>query len=57
MLTNSGIDYRSPATIVLIGQPTLRRRLRVGDMAALDQRIQLRYHYPAPALTAALRFD
>ena len=52
MLTNSGIDYRSPATIVLIGQPTLRRRLRVGDMAALDQRIQLRYHYPAPALTA-----
>jgi len=53
MLTNSGIDYRSPATIVLIGQPTLRRRLRVGDMAALDQRIQLRYHYPAPALTAA----
>src|SRR5713101_129018 len=53
MLTNSGIDYRSPAIIVLIGQPTLRRRLRVGDMAALDQRIQLRYHYPAPALTAA----
>ena len=38
---------------MLIGQPTLRRRLRVGDMAALDQRIQLRYHYPAPALTAA----
>jgi len=35
MLTNSGIDYRSPATILLIGQPTLRRRLRVGDMAAL----------------------
>src|SRR5260370_39993310 len=52
MLTNSGIDYRSPATILLIGQPTLRRRLRVGDMAALDQRIQLRYHFPAPALTA-----
>jgi type II secretory pathway predicted ATPase ExeA len=52
MLTNSGIDYRSPATILLIGQPTLRRRLRVGDMAALEQRIQLRYHFPAPALTA-----
>ncbi|MGH3163353.1 MAG: AAA family ATPase, partial [Streptosporangiaceae bacterium] len=51
MMTNSGIDYQSPATIVLIGQPTLRRRLRVGDMAALDQRIQLRYHIPAPALT------
>src|SRR5260370_22988400 len=47
------MDYRSPRTIVLIGEPPLRRRLRVGDMAALAQRIQLRYHYPAPALTAA----
>jgi type II secretory pathway predicted ATPase ExeA len=47
MLTNSDLDSRSPLTILLIGQPTLRRRLRVGDMAALDQRIQLRYHIPA----------
>jgi type II secretory pathway predicted ATPase ExeA len=53
MLTSHGMDYASPLTILLIGQPTLRRRLRVGDMAALDQRIQLRYHIPAPALTAA----
>ena len=51
MLTNGSMDYRSPLTILLIGQPTLRRRLRVGDMAALDQRIQLRYHIPAPALS------
>src|SRR6266705_1725173 len=49
MLTNSDLDSRSPLTILLIGQPTLRRRLRVGDMAALDQRVQLRYHIPAPA--------
>ena len=34
------LDPGSPLTILLIGQPTLRRRLRVGDMAA-DQRIQL----------------
>ena len=53
MLTSHGMDYASPLTILLIGQPTLRRRLRVGDMAALDQRIQLRYHIPAPALTQA----
>ena len=53
MLTNNDLDSRSPLTILLIGQPTLRRRLRVGDMAALDQRVQLRYHIPAPALTAA----
>ncbi len=51
MLTSSELDSRSPLTIILIGQPTLRRRLRVGDMAALDQRIALRYHIPAPALS------
>ena len=51
MLTNSELDSGSPLTILLIGQPTLRRRLRVGDMAALDQRVQLRYHIPAPALS------
>ena len=51
MLTNHDLDSGSPLTIVLIGQPTLRRRLRVGDMAALDQRIALRYHVPAPALS------
>src|SRR5208337_2426304 len=38
---------------LLIGQPTLKRRLRVGDMAALDQRVQLRCAIPAPAVTAA----
>jgi type II secretory pathway predicted ATPase ExeA len=51
MLTSHDLDSRSPLTILLIGQPTLRRRLRVGDMAALDQRIALRYHIPAPALS------
>ncbi len=34
MLTNHDLDSRSPLTTLLIGQPTLRRRLRVGDMAA-----------------------
>ena len=53
MLTNHDLDSRSPLTILLIGQPALRRRLRVGDMAALDQRVALRYHIPAPALTPA----
>jgi len=36
MLTNHNLDSGSPLTILLIGQPTLKRRLRVGDMAALD---------------------
>ena len=53
MLTSHGMHYQSPLTLVLIGQPTLRRRLRVGDMAALEQRVALRYHFPAPALAPA----
>jgi hypothetical protein len=53
LLTNHYLDSGSPLTILLIGQPTLKRRLRVGDMAALDQRIQLRYHIPVSALTTA----
>jgi type II secretory pathway predicted ATPase ExeA len=51
MLTSHDLDSRSPLTILLIGQPSLRRRLHVADMAAFDQRVQLRYHIPAPTLT------
>ncbi len=29
---------------LLVGQPTLRRRLKLGQLAALDQRIAVRYH-------------
>jgi type II secretory pathway predicted ATPase ExeA len=53
MMTNHSLDSGSPLTILLIGQPTLRRRLRVGDMAAFDQRVQLKYAFPVPAITAA----
>ncbi len=44
MLTNSELDSRSPAAVVLLGQPTLRRRLHQTTMAALDQRVTLRVH-------------
>jgi type II secretory pathway predicted ATPase ExeA len=44
MLTNAELDSRSPAAVILIGQPTLRRRLHQGTMAALDQRVSLRVH-------------
>ena len=53
MLTNHGLDSGSPLTVLLIGQPALRRRLRVGDMAAIDQRVQLRCAIPSPAITSA----
>ena len=44
LLTNADMDARSNLTVVLLGQPTLRRRLKLGHFAALDQRITLRYH-------------
>jgi len=43
LLTNVDIDSRSPFACLLVGQPTLRRRIRLGAFAALDQRIALRY--------------
>ena len=43
MLTNVDIDSHSPFACVLVGQPTLRRRIRLGAFAALDQRVALRY--------------
>jgi type II secretory pathway predicted ATPase ExeA len=42
-LSNLGMDQIAPFCLLLLGQPTLRRRLRQGAFAALDQRIGLRY--------------
>jgi type II secretory pathway predicted ATPase ExeA len=43
LLTNADMDSRSPFACLLVGQPTLRRRIKLGAFAALDQRIALRY--------------
>lgn len=43
LLTNAEMDSRSPFALLLLGQPTLVRRLRMGVFAALDQRIATRY--------------
>ena len=43
MLTNHDMDSTSPFACLLVGQPTLRRRIKLGMFAALDQRIALRY--------------
>jgi hypothetical protein len=43
MLTNHDLDRWSPFACLLVGQPTLRRRIKLGVLAALDQRIGLRY--------------
>ena len=42
MFTNQEMDSRATFAILLLGQPTLRRKLRQGTFAALDQRIALR---------------
>lgn len=46
MLTNHDMDSASPFAVLLVGQPTLRRRMKLGVLAALDQRIALRYAMP-----------
>lgn len=47
LLTNAEMDSESPFAGILLGQPALRRRLRLGSFAALDQRLALRYELPS----------
>ncbi len=42
-LSNMEMDRTAPFCLLLLGQPTLRRRLRLGAFAALDQRVGMRY--------------
>ena len=42
-LSNMEMDQVAPFCLLLLGQPTLRRRLRLGAFAALDQRVGVRY--------------
>jgi type II secretory pathway predicted ATPase ExeA len=46
MLTNTDLDSDSPLACLLIGQPTLRRTMKLAVLAALEQRIVLRYTMP-----------
>lgn len=43
LLTNAEMDAASPFAGILVGQPTLARRLRMGVFTAVDQRIAIRY--------------
>jgi type II secretory pathway predicted ATPase ExeA len=47
LMTNAEMDSANPFALVLLGQPALRSRLRLGTYAALDQRVTLRYALPA----------
>jgi type II secretory pathway predicted ATPase ExeA len=41
----------------VVGQPTLRRQLKLGVLAALDQRIDVRYHLDIAGRTDPLFSD
>ena len=43
MLTNHEMDSSTPFATILVGQPTLRHSIKLGVLAALDQRITVRY--------------
>jgi type II secretory pathway predicted ATPase ExeA len=46
MLTNHAMDQDSPLACLLVGQPTLRRTMKLAVLAALEQRTSLRYTMP-----------
>ena len=51
MLSNDQMDAASPLACLLIGQPTLRRTMKLAVLVALEQRTALRY--AMPGMTAA----
>src|SRR6266536_2650204 len=51
LLTYESMDQHSPLACLLVGQPTLRRTMKLGVLAALEQRTALRY--TMPGMTAA----
>src|SRR4249920_213074 len=44
LLTNHQLDTESPFATVLLGQPTLAAKMKLGTLAALEQRITVRRH-------------
>ncbi len=43
-MTNHNLDTGAPFATILLGQPTLAAKMRLGVLAALDQRITVRHH-------------
>jgi hypothetical protein len=46
MPTNHNLDADSPLACLLVGQPTLRRTMKLAVLAALEQRVALRHTMP-----------
>lgn len=56
LLTNAEMDAVNPFALLLVGQPTLARQLRLGIFAALDQRISTRYQITAMDLGESAQY-
>lgn len=56
LLTNAEMDSQSPFALVLVGQPTLARQLRLGVFAALDERIATRCQLAPMDLAEAAQY-
>ena len=56
LLTSADMDSRSPFALLLVGQPTLLRQLRMGVFAALDQRIAVRFQISAMDLAESAQY-
>jgi type II secretory pathway predicted ATPase ExeA len=44
LLTNHELDTQSPFATILLGQPTLSTKMKLGTLAALEQRVTVRRH-------------
>ena len=44
LLTNHQLDTESPFATIVLGQPTLATKMKLGTLAALEQRITVRRH-------------
>jgi type II secretory pathway predicted ATPase ExeA len=56
LLTNADMDATNPFALILIGQPMLLRRLKMGAFSALDQRIATRYQLQPLDLAEAIQY-
>jgi type II secretory pathway predicted ATPase ExeA len=56
LLTSAEMDANSPLALLLVGQPTLARQLRLGIFAALDQRVATRYQIAPMDLAESAKY-
>ena len=56
LLTNADMDATNTFALLMVGQPMLLRRLKLGSFAALDQRLSTRYQLQPLDLAEAVQY-